>query len=140
MHLYFLTRGEMHFTDIWASSMRSQIFKWPRKNLTTGKMEEHYVQGALKPIQLWEYVMPEGLVPEVLESLKIPSGGKNQGHDNYMKWIAKGFRAGLKLEPIPKFPAQKTIRLIPRQGLSIYCLGTKKDDVNTTFGYEQEGI
>lgn len=144
MHLYFLARGPFVFQEQWEASMRSQAFRWPRKDLKDGKVKEHYVLGNLKPLTLYEYVIPDGEgVGEILKSLNIPSEGKNQGHDNYGLWkyCAKLFRSVLKLDKVPKYDEATTkIRLIPRDGVTIYCLGSKKDETNKTFGYEQEGL
>lgn len=54
-----MTRGVKHWRDIFVQFMQTQMWAWKRKNLKTKKWETTAVQGALRPVELWEYVFPE---------------------------------------------------------------------------------
>lgn len=138
MHLIFATRGVKHMSDIFEAQMQSQFFPWKRKNLKTGKEEVVPLQGALRPIQLYEYVFPKESLDDVLTALEI-------GEGKVTPWIAslnqKALRKALGLKPIPKY--KKVVnRIIARPGVALYPIGIKDDayGANPDYGYEQEMV
>lgn len=163
--IFFATRGIHHVRDLFIDFMKTQPYNFPLINNMMCKcghrLDEHkpefackkfepreenvVVQGALRPIELWEYCLPEQFVPEILWYLGYDGTG-NQVHDHEqgLKKLAWVFQKGLKLDKLPTFDKDKlmiTKRLIPRDALSIYMLGYKKDAVkNFPWGYEQEGL
>lgn len=140
-----VTRGPKYITDIWAANMQSQMSKWQRLNLKTGKQEDFRVQWNLKPIQLWEVVAPEEAIPEIMHYNGIP-GTEKQCHAKELEPLAFGFRKMLGLQKMPKYDIKKLKiepnRLIYREALSIYGLGVKPDTTKDfpQWGYRQEGL
>lgn len=145
MHLYLVTRGPKYISEIWAANMQSQMSDWKRKNLKTGAEEKSRVQWNLKPIQLWEVVAPEEAIPEIMWWNGIP-GDDKQCHARELEPLAKGFRAMLRLQKMPRYDPKKIKiepnRLIYRDAFSIYGLGVKPDTTKEfpQWGYKQEGI
>jgi hypothetical protein len=142
MHLYMISRGIKQNRDIWVSFMQSQFFKWTRKNLKTGKDEVSFVQGALRPIELWEYVFPEECLNEVLTNLKLSS---IEAHKNGRNWKDKtaltALRKMLQAEELPAdFKAGDVTRVMTVDGVPVHIIGIKKDgrDKWDAAGYEQE--
>lgn len=136
-HIVFATRGVKHEVDLFVATMQGQYFPWKRKNLKTGEDETSWVQGALRPMQLWEYIVPDDAVDLVLTSLDIDENGKV--HPFAASFNAKMLRKTMGLEPV-KYKKTPTRRVIPRQGVALYPIGLKKD-VKYKWeeqGYEQE--
>lgn len=140
--------------------MQSQQYAWSRKNLKTNVIEHSIVQGALRPIQLWEYVVPKGSIPDVLTNMRIanviddiPSTdpsvpnvhpnpvNPNLAYADKYLWL---FRKAAKLQPFPKLELKKNYNFITRplfvEGVTITPIGYKDDkiDANEVLGYEQE--
>lgn len=69
-HIYFMTRGVKHSRDLFVEHMACQYFPWKRKD-KDGKDILHRVQGQLRPIELWEYIVPEDHVNEALTMMNI---------------------------------------------------------------------
>lgn len=163
--LHFVTRGGVQEMDILIANLQSQLFPWKRQSLTIcecgcafelhgtdkipckefkGRWEPFAVQGKLRPIQFWEYTVPEEFVPEVMWYLKMPGDGK-QVHDEILKKTTWPYRKLLGLDPLPKYEAETLKiqrRLIHTDFISIYGLGVKKDDFKAfpQWGYAQEGL
>ena len=143
-HIYIATRAPKMLRDIWLANMQSQFSVWERENIQTKQKEKWGVQWNIKPIELWEIVVPDEAVNEVLWWLKIKGDGK-QDHPQLEK-LAWGMRKGLGLQKIPKYDANKLqinpTRMIMNEHMSIYGIGIKKDDVKEfpQWGYKQEGL
>lgn len=149
MHLYFTTRGVKHFRDLFVTMMQSQMFPWKRKNLKTGKEEWTNVQGALRPIELWEYVFPEESLPEVLAMLNIYSG-KEASHN--VDWrnklgikkanaMANFLRKAVGAKKIPNIKAVEKNRFVSMEAMALHPIGIKKDARGKMpWGYEQEEL
>jgi len=171
-HLVLMTRGIQHQIDIWSKFMQTQMFWWKRQPLLKdkdgkfiktgevdkegnpiyerGKEEVTKVQGALRPIQLWEYVIPEECMGEALAML-----GKHKEEQlklrpevNSPAWA---LRKLLKLQKVPVIPEiqdkevyQITDKYIPMNAVAVYPLGVKKDKKHDFIfgkeGYYQEGL
>jgi len=145
MHLILATRGINQCIDVWKMFMQTHMFPWKRKNLETGKDELIQVQGALRPIQLWEYVFPEEVLPDVLSMLNLQDYTARPEMKK-IQWILK---KGLGLQPVPKFPEQKPMRYQYMDGVAVYPIGIKPDvkqdypdfkDAKSSKGYNQEGL
>lgn len=147
MHLYFMTRGVKHVRDMFVTQMQSQFFKWKRKDLKTGKEVAHMVQGALRPIELWEYVFPEEHLDEVCSMLNLSKEGYwGKGKASYALPFVRSALGAKKLKSYKKVP---TGRIIPREHLGVECIGIKKDKVaklvlgkskNKKGKWEEEGF
>lgn len=69
-HIYFITRGVKHSRDLFVKHMETQYFPWKRKD-KDGNEILNRVQGQLRPIELWEYVVPEENINEALTMMNI---------------------------------------------------------------------
>ena len=138
MHLYFLTRGVKHARDLFISQMQSQFFSWKRKNLKTNKEEITFVQGALRPVELWEYVFPEEALPDVLAMMNIDP---KRNQPIFDKARLKILQKSLGAKPIPKnLPKAEIKRILISKGVSSHPIGIKKDRRAKVpeWGFEQE--
>ena len=102
-------------------------------------MEEALVQGALRPVELWDYVFPEECLNDVLSMLEINPETQNMegwGMDRIKKQLLKRYLGGL--EDIPKYDKVVPPRFIEKRGIALYPLGIKKDLRGKGWGYEQE--
>lgn len=140
MHLYFITRGIKQQRDLFVNFMQTQMFKWKRKNLKTGKEEIVQVQGSLRPVELWEYVFPEESLNEVLTILDI---NPYMSHFKYRKeqLKSKAIRKmlGKDITPVPDYKKVPTNKYVELRGITLYPIGIKKDRrEKAEWGYEQE--
>lgn len=121
--------------------MQAQMFEWDRTNLKTGKVEKTRVQGALRPIELWEYVFPEPQLDNVLTMLNIPETPSTASFGvGNLKIAALRKMLGNGVQPIPKFKKTKTHHFVDPRGIAIYPIGIKKDVMHDwkEIGYRQE--
>ena len=138
MHLYFATRGINQQVDIWKMFMQTQMFPWKRTNLKTKKEETTFVQGSLRPVQLWEYVFPEESLQEVLAMMNL------QGNEGAPTGLSSAkmamIRKALQCKPIPKLEEIERNRFVNCDGVSIHPIGIKKDRRIDweEIGYNQE--
>lgn len=170
--IYFMVRGIKRQFDEWVSSMNAQRFPWKRTNLNVCKCgktkkeckcekfepreELNIVQGALRPVQLFEYVVPKECVNDVL----INNGIKGPIQRKEIKGMAWLLKKMMKLKPIPDLtnetvtgyhpnmklngniaPAQP-VHSVFTEGLAIYPLGIREDAMGVWDkdgdNYEQE--
>jgi len=159
MHLVIMTRGILRQVEELKSLLQAQRFPWKRTNLKTGKEELMTVQGALRPIQLWEYVFPEECLDEVLGAMQI-KGPIQRPEIKSMSWV---LRKMLKLDQIPENESITVTGYKPRgtlndkempsipvhnltaDGVAVYPIGIKKDvkkefDWGVHGKYFQEGL
>lgn len=138
-HIFFATRGVQHQRDIWKTHMQAQKFAWKRLNLKTKKEETHFVFGALRPIELWEYVLPEECIDEALTMIQA-----GKPHLPGLSNIAFSvLRKGLGAKKLKSYKQVKTDKFVPREGLGIEIIGVKKDKMSDKayedrFGYRNE--
>lgn len=143
-HIYFITRAGIAETEFLKANLQSQMFSWTRKNLETGQEEPFAVQGKLREVKLWEYVVPDEHVAEVCFYLGFKGDG-NHVHKKDVGLQAWALKKALHLDPIPKFNVDTlkvSPRLIYRAFCTIYPLGIKKDEVKDfeQWGYNQEAL
>lgn len=159
MHLVFMTRGIDKQVQELRARLNAQMFSWKRKNLDTGKEELNMVQGALRPIQIWEYVFPEEHLKNVLVGMGIAGPIKRPeikkaswflrkmlrlGQVPEVDGLAMGYRpAGtLNGEPMPATLVHNMIT----EGVAVYPVGIKKDPIQDydwggkVGNYHQEGL
>ena len=110
MHLYFITRGIKAERDKWVTEMQSQYFPMEFKDEITGKVTNSMAQGALRPVEFWEYVFPEkskygqqevNNMHLLLNSLKLTAAHSAFPHNPHMDKYAWMLRKALHLEKIP---------------------------------------
>ncbi|KKN36382.1 hypothetical protein LCGC14_0774200 [marine sediment metagenome] len=159
MHLDFITRGVNHQIELFKIFMQAQMFPFPRQNLNVcecGRTKEEHeikkpkcdkfvpgtevgnVQGALRPIQLWEYVFPRNNLQDVLSMMNLNDYNYKGGIIS--KSMLYGLRKSLKCVPLPKLPFKETGRFIDMRGLGIDPIGIHHDDERDwpEIGYHQE--
>ena len=156
MHVVLMTRGIQRQVKEFEHVMNAQRFPWKRTNIKTGLEESYTVQGALRPIQFWEYVFPEECLTDILGGLGI----KGPIQRKELKAIAWMLRKTLNLEQIPTidgtvtgYRPNGTVNGQPMQslpvhdlyipGVAVYPVGIKKDatqdaDWDANNEYKQE--
>ena len=162
--IIFIARGINQQFEIWKTFMQSQLWPWKRKNLNICKcgatkqvheqgatlcpkfepMElNQRVQGSLRPIQIFEYVVPEECIPEVLAMQNLHQIEKYRPEIETIAWPLRK-AMGLKKINIPddikkKTRAEITEREIPMQGMGVYAIGYKEDQKGPiNFGPNQD--
>jgi hypothetical protein len=130
-----MTRGVKHARDLFVSQMQSHFFNWKRKNLKTKKQEITAVQGALRPIELWEYVFPEEALPEVKAMLGITEDRKDYA---LSRLKTKILQKALGCKDVPKTKQVPNYRPMISKGVSSHIIGVKKDKRGKFMGYDQE--
>ena len=169
MHLVLMTRGIQQQVDLWKQFMQTQMFWWKRQPLLKdkdgkfikkadgtyerGKEETTRVQGALRPIQLYEYVFPSECLPEVLGMMDIHRKEQIQHRLKAPSWM---IRKAMGLKPVPVIPElqaltkdQITQKYIPTDAVATYAVGIREDPKQdfifnlgdgTQAGFYQEGL
>jgi len=168
MHLILMTRGIQQSRDLWKKFMETQMFKFPQTPLMPdglgGFMKDkdgnfiraekplpNLVQGALRPIELWEYVFPDQSLQEVLAMQGLQNSFPLRPEVNNYAWIVRKLMGA---KPIPKdvlndIKGKKsweiTKKNVPMAGMAVYPLGIKLDQTHDfTFpngaGFYQEGL
>lgn len=151
--------------------METQMFHWKRKPILKdannmflkdedgiykkGPDEFTLVQGALRPIEFWEYVFPEERFAEVLAMQNLQGAFPLRPEVNNWAWI---MRKLLRAKKIPndlineikdKQSWQITQKFIPMGGMAVYPIGWKPDEKHDftwnegksdAIGYYQEGL
>ena len=158
-----MVRGIKQQMDLWEMFMQTQMFHWKRNKLLKDKKGNYRknkdgtfkrgpdeltrVQGALRPIQLYEYVFPEECLKEVIPMLNMHDITSVRPEVNNFAWI---LRKMMKLKKLPDYPEMKgkpqtdlTGRYIPcHNGVAVYPIGIKLDGKADfpNYGYYQEGL
>lgn len=187
MHIIFATRGINKEFKEWKKFMETQMWWWKRQKLLKdsqgkfipdgeeedgtpkykrGPEELTRIAGALRPIQLFEYIIPEEGVGFVngeqiqTSNLKELLAAMNIHHKDplrsEMKPLAWMVRKALHLKPVPEFPElfgkttkELTQRFIPHNGVATYPIGIRADKKQdfiftladgTKQGWYQEGL
>lgn len=139
MHVVFGTRGIKQATELWLKFMETRMFKAKVKNLQTGQDEFIAVQGALRPIQLWDYVFPEEALDQVLSMMEADKNNWNEKED---KVKTKVLQKALNLDPMPKKWNKVDAPYLMKDNVAFYFIGTKKDvkGVSNDGKYEHEKL
>ena len=119
-HLYIATRGIINDVERFITHMRAQYFPYKYKG------KDCYAQLGMRPIQLWEVVVPEDAIPQLCKSL----WGTNptpRAEWKY-KWQLGMLRNALGAKKIPKFDEKLQSKIIYRQNVGIYPIGIKEDN------------
>lgn len=168
MHLILMTRGINQSFEVWKKFMETQMFNWKRKNLQvcecgqalvghddkvcklhkfTPREEFTKVQGALRPIQLFEYVFPQESLQEVLAMMELHKNYNNLRPEMAkVAWILRRAMGASKIPDMPdlqkKDSFEITQKYVPMHGMAVYPIGIKKDNIQEypEYGYKQEGL
>ena len=147
MHFFFLSRGIKHQRDQWVTHMQSQFWTWERTNLKTKKKETTFIQGSLRPIEMWEYVFPEEHLENVLKNMHVlhPDVECHKGANFKQQALLTILRKALGAEKLPDFKdSMSRDRVMSVPGMAIHPIGIKKDERKSVeekggeWGYEQE--
>lgn len=132
--------------DMTVTHLQAQWFPWKRKNLKTGEEEVTFLQGSLRPVELYEYVFPEESLEEVLTMLKMTDENIDY-HESKLGKIGRfflgKFRTILGLKPIPRGIKREPVKhIVPLDGVTLHPIGIKEDIKKDMpeFGYYQEMI
>lgn len=170
MHLILMTRGIQQSRDLWRKFMETQWFDWKRQpilkddnnnflrnpdgSLKRGADQFSRVQGALRPIELWEYVFPQESLQEVLAMMNMHKSYNNLRPEvkNYA-WILRKLTGAKKIPDMPelqkKEPWEITQKSIPMNGMCAYPIGIREDvtqdftwdeGTRNAVGFHQEGL
>ena len=175
MHFVLLTRGAPEQVNIWKKFMETQMFWWKRQPLLKdekgefipdgvdengnpkykrGKEFIQRVQGALRPIQFYEYVFPEECYPEVLAMMNLQDQiGHIRPEVAMPAWFVRKI---MKLKPCPVVPEilgkkteEITTKFVPTNAVATYPIGVRSDfkkdfiftlEDGTKAGFYQEGL
>ena len=120
MHLYVITRGIKHEVDKWVTHMQAQYLPYKAHG------KEYLAQLGLRPVQLWEIVIPKDSMPILCKSL----WGKNPTPRAEWKYSFQlgAMRKVLGAKKIPKFDEKLPILPIYRENVAIYPIGIKEDN------------
>jgi len=182
MHIILATRGILRSVEEWQDFMRSQSWFWLRYKVLKDEKGEFLknpdgsykisenpeitlVQGALRPIQLWEYVLPEKIFthmdekgnPIIVDSLPHVFAMMNERHPWEMRpemkaplWVIRKLMGAEKIPEMPilqeKDPQEITSKFVPANGYGVatYAVGIKKDKMifmpDKGELYYQEGL
>ena|SRR3990167_621665 len=145
--IFFLTRGHEDHLRKFVEQMKSQWFpmpfKWPATSPLGDKIEVNEmknIEAQMRPIQLWEYVIPEEYVAPVCANLRIPTdetwfdhapekGGTSFISGFGVKGILEGMRLALGAEKLPKIDIEKPMWRQPiyKEHVNILGIGWRKD-------------
>jgi len=118
MHLYCLTRGIKHDVDNFINQLTGQYFPY---TYDPSLQKAAYVQFAVRPIQLWEFVFPEPCLQEVMQTIKPDT---EYPKDEKMMFM---LRKMLNASKIPSIDPKILGRPIYKNNIDITMIGTKKD-------------
>lgn len=144
------TRGPQFLKETFIGFLQSQMWPFERTDLKTGEKQKLFVQGVLRPIELWEYIVPEQCLDDVMNNLTEvrEDGTISNGDWNSKKGqlMLKFLRVALGAKKLPKIKKMPVSRIPPQIfthfGPSI--IGWKKDDTKDFHfeegSFKQEGI
>ena len=152
--IVLMTRAPLDQVEQWKRHMQAQMWPWVRQPLVKdnagnyikegvdeetgaqmyrrGNPVTQRVAGVLRPIQLWEYTLPEEHIPEALAMINLHQNAKLRPEVSSYAWF---LRKMMKLTPMPKMPdamaklnrEDVTTRYIPMDAMGVYPIGIKKD-------------
>lgn len=138
MHLYFITRGIKHERDRWVREMQSQFFPYEMKDLVTGQTKAMMAQGALRPVEFWEYVFPETSKYGELEvdnmhlmmnSLNLSGRHASDPKLPFLDKYSWMIRKALHLNKIPDVIPVTITKPMSPPGITIWPIGWRKDEM-----------
>lgn len=137
MHFYFITRGIQQEIDKFKRDVQSQYFPFKIKDPKTGEEKIIHIQGALRPVQLWEYVLPKECFNEFYCSLQI---GKQDGKYDYLNkyiWALRKMLSADKMPEVPEVPR----RIIYNKNIHFIPIGVKEDaEYVSEYGFLSEAL
>ena len=124
-----ITRGIKNDVDAFINDLQAQYFPFDEKNKIAA-------QFAVRPVQFWEMVFPEGSLPEVLKMLEYHKKERSEVIDK-IAWI----RRALKAEKIPDLDLSKVPKKqLRHKNLATYFIGIRKELHKFPKGHKFEGL
>ncbi len=120
MHIYFMTRGIKHLVDKFVNDIGAQSFPYEMGG------QKYFVQAAMRPIQLWECVIPETGYDQFMKMLFVTNGTMNCAK-TFEKVRMNALRFALRADPMKEFDESVGQRLIANECVAIHPIGIKKD-------------
>ena len=131
MHLVIATRGIKNDVDRWISDLQAIYMK--KKMPKSEPEKQGWVQFAVRPIQLWDFVFPREAMQEILATVRPNPLWENQKN---MKKYVNAMRKIMHLKKIPKIKPG-TLKKIMFEPTNIQRLGIGiKEDVDNKDGEE----
>jgi len=159
--IYFITRGHKDHVDKFVEQMKSQWFPLNMKVPVTDNLgqkfnvsKNDFFEAQMRPIQLWEYVLPEEYVDPICQALDLnpdkenwldkkpgeqgvtgkPGGSFISGFG--VKGYLEGMRLALKADKLPKKDLTKPKWAYPiyRNFVNILGIGVRKDIEGESVG------
>ncbi|MAH51806.1 hypothetical protein CMI37_38675 [Candidatus Pacearchaeota archaeon] len=122
-----MTRGIKHEVDRFVNDMSAQYYPYEINK------QNHYVQLAMRPIQLWEMVFPKDALQSVMRTL----WDETQPNVNMAKGIPlKVIAKTLGAKKIPNLDMTMPKRIIYKDNVAIYPVGTRNDKFADEDGHE----
>lgn len=122
MHLYILTRGVKHSTDLFMTHLQSQYY--PYKHTNFGN-KNGYVQLGVRPIQILELVLPEKSLPNLQRTL---FGDKLPNYTLKQQAMLNGLKHMLGAKKCPPIDPKAIPSIIYKENMAIYPIGIKHDN------------
>jgi len=161
--IFFITRGHKDHVDKFVEQMKSQWFPLDMKVPVTDTLgrkfdvqKKDFIEAQMRPIQLWEYILPEAYMDPMCQALGLHHEKENyfdkepgnQANSSFISGFgAKGYlealRIALKAEKLPKADASKPRWAFPiyRNFVNILGIGWRKDQTGESLnGFEHELI
>lgn len=126
--IYLITRGFKHDVDQWITHMLSQYY--PQTIYQDDFPIKRWVQGNLKPIQLWSYGFPDNALQDVLHNIpfKDSSHGEKVDHVNKGMWLLRKALGAEKIpDKLPNFNPPK--RMLYNKNVQVMGIGYRKDPI-----------
>lgn len=122
MHLYLLTRGIKHDVDRWVNEMSAQYMHWVKTH--NGQKAPFNLQLSMRPIQLWEIVVPQNYMQVLLNTCQPESPDKWQ-----FKPVMAALRKTLGAEKIPEWDKNgQKFPVFSKTNVATYAVGIKEDE------------
>ncbi len=119
-----MTRGIKPSVDLFINSLLAQPFPY----MKDGK--NHTVQCGVRPIQLWEVVVPENSMGDLQQAIWTTNAELERTVANWKHKLGLNIiRKTLGAEKIPKFEEKKMKRFLWNDStVCVYPIGVKKDN------------
>ena len=126
MHIYVAARGILDSLNRWENDLSATYYpyKLSEENAKIFGSEIGMLQVSVRPIRLYEIVVPENQVPSLLRKMQ-PSTAWNSRYDKYIAFLRKAL--GLKKVDITKIPKRLNSDAMISAGVHCTVIGTKAD-------------
>lgn len=126
MHLYIAVRGILDRINRWENDLSATYypFKLNKENAKKFGMEHGMLQCSVRPIRLYEIIVPETAMPSLLRKVQ-PCKVWNKHYEKFIWMVMKALK--LKKVDYKKIPARVSSDSMCWDGVQCTAIGTKKD-------------